>query len=579
MQAGRKPIGARERGCLQRQRRGRLCSRPPTATGGSGGDPGNAPDLASLAALVHGAAASWTANRLCAAFNRLGKLCSPADEHAGAGDSQRTELLHRTLDTLADAYLPLLPGLDDAKWCIIPLWACAKAGYWGGELAAALLQQLGLDAGTLLYKATGQDHANFWWSVSTAPEEARAAGLTEEMLRISADCLLRMAMGPVDIEPQLCSHVLLGCARLGYTDPALLHALAAAAGQAASRMDEQSLANTLYALAVLECKDSAYGPSLRRLTMEVQQRLQRQPYVFTPPSLSITLYALALLQPKDGHQWDTVLAQLASAAGHAAGRMGEQGLSNTIYALEVLRCKGPAYAHALQQLTAEVQQRLQRQPDTLTPQGMSNILYALVLLQPEHSLQWDVVVMQLAAECKRRDFAGFSAQGLANSAWALAKLGYRDQDWLAAAVETAVRPDIMQALTAHGFSSLWYALVLVRHRPTVAFLESTSAASGMLRTEADAQSCTNLLWSLATLGVPHEPRLVDVLVERLGVLLAHKGEMKEQNLANSLWALAVMGPSVLFCHRRSVEGMLREVVRLRKEAEAAAVVEDSGAQL
>ncbi|PNG99350.1 hypothetical protein TSOC_014876 [Tetrabaena socialis] len=211
--------------------------------------------------------------------------------------------------------------------------------------------------------------------------------------------------------------------------------------------------------------------------------------------------------------------------------MNGQDLSNSLYALAVLDCKDPAYAPA---------------------------------------------VVQLAAECKRRDFTGLTPQGLSNSAWALAKLGHNsDQGWFAAVVAAAMRPNVTKGLTAQNLSNLWYGLALMRHRPGPAFVEGTAAASEVLRTGTGGQECANLLWSLATLEVPYEPRLVGVLVERLEELLPQRGAVSDQHLTTSLWALAVMGPGVLSRHQRPMEVLLREVVRRWDQPAAAAVDEGS----
>ncbi|PNH01278.1 hypothetical protein TSOC_012847 [Tetrabaena socialis] len=662
---GGRGAGVRGRGLGDRvQGRGGGGGRgPPGPLRGGPGDPSKARDLPSLAALVEEGAAAWNVSRLCAAFNRAAKLSSPAVEHATAADApQLTHLIHRILDTLAAAYLPLVPGLRDAKWCVIPLWACAKTGYWSGGLAATLLQRLGRDGGALMRQATDQGHSNVWWSVSEAPEGALTAGQTKEVLRASVEGLL--LMGGSSIGTQVCSNVLLACARLAYADPALLHhltsclaaqpdtadcqhlanslyalgelhadcghtprpqdlqplagevvrrlpcgprrvgslgqqggggmfipqalsnmllgcsklgyadpdllqPLATAAGQAAARMDELHLATSLYALAVLGCAGAAYAPAVQCLTVEVQQRLQRQPDAFEPQVLSSMLYALAVLGCK-GPPYAPAVYRLTVEVQQRLQRQPDafepQALSNMLYALAVLGCKGPAFALAVQRLTVEVQQRLQRQPDAFKPQDLSNVLYALAELGFKDPAYAPVVA--LAAECERRGFAGFSGQDVSTSAQALAKMGYSDQAWFESAVAAAVRLGVAEVFAPQAVSSLWHALVLAHHRPAAAFLESTAAASELLRTRASGQSCANLLWSLATLGVPYDPQLVGVLLGRLEELLPQVGEVNGQNLANSLWALAVMGPGR---HLRSVEGLLREVARRWDGGEAGAV--------
>ncbi|PNH12398.1 hypothetical protein TSOC_000704 [Tetrabaena socialis] len=497
-------------------------------------------------------------------------------------DPQQAELLHRTLDVLAGAYLPFVPTLRGAKHCVIPLWACAKAGYWaGGGLAAALLLRLGRDGGALMRGANGQDHGNVWWSLSEAPHGALTPVQTEEVLRAGADSLLRM--GPGEIGEQTCSNALLACARLRRSPTDLLHHLAAClAAPAASR---QHLANSLYALGELreDCGHIPRPADLERLAAGVVRRLDGGDEGagssggegggdrFIPQHLSNMLLGCTKLDLTD----PDLLRPLAAAAGHAAERMGAQELANSLYALARLGCTGPAYEAAVLRLTAAVQQRLRHQPDTFAPQGLANMLYALVELRRERPAAAPVAA--LAAECRRRGFAGFRPQELSNSAWALGKMGHDgDQGWFAAAVAAALRPDVIRGFNPQDWSNIWYVLALVRHRPDPAFLESTVAASNVLRARANGQACANLLWALATLGLPYEPRLVGALVERLGELL-QEGEVNAQILASSLWALAVMGPGVLFHHRRTAEALLREVVRRWDRAGALAFQDGSSA--
>ncbi|PNH05550.1 hypothetical protein TSOC_008183 [Tetrabaena socialis] len=538
--------------------------------------------LPSLAAAAEAGAAEWAAVKdvrtLCAAFNRACTLGMAPGQRPRDSDPNRADLLHRTFAVLEAAYLPLVSRLRDAKSCVMPLWACAKAGYWGGKgLVVALLQRMGRDSGQLMRQSNSQDHGNVWWSLSEAPAEALEAADIEGLMAVSADSLLRM--GVADISPQACSNVLLACARLRHCPGPLLHHLTAClAAQPAARCQE--LANGLYALGEL-CEDCGHTPrpqDLQRLAAEVVRRLPGGPGAagswgqqegrggFIPQALSNMLLGCSKL----GYADPALLRPLADAAGVAARRSNEQDFANSLYALGVLGCIGPGYAPAVECLTLEVQQRLQLQPDAFRSQELSNILYALALLQPERGHHWGALVELLAAECKWRGFIDFSAQSVSNSAWALEKLGYRDQDWFSAAVAAAVRPDIMRAFTAQGLSSLWYVLALVRHRPVAALLEGTIAASEVLRTQARGQACSNLLWSLANLGGPYDSGLVELLVVRLVELLPKRGEVNEQAMTNSLWALTVMGPGAVPRYHYFVERLLREVARRWNDVETVA---------
>ncbi|PNH12698.1 hypothetical protein TSOC_000340, partial [Tetrabaena socialis] len=552
-----------------------------SATGrgrGRGGGRGDPPaDLPSLAADVEARAAAMDVRALCTAFNSACKLGMAPGQRPRDNDPQRTELLHRTFATLAAAYLPRVPGLQDAKSCVIPLWSCAKAGYWGGGLVVALLQRLGRDGGALMRQANDKDHANVWWCLASAPPELRARVEVAQLLQASSRGLLLLP--PAKVGPQACYNVLWGCTKLGVPDLGLPHFMTACLLPALQDAKCQVLATALYALGELR-EDYGHQPrpqDLQRLAAEVAGRLAFLPQAvgggrfegrgsFNEQDLSNMLLGCSKLGLTD----PDLLRPLAAAAGHIAGRMTEQALANSLHSLAVLDCNGAAYAPPVRCLTMEVQQRLQRQPDAFEPQALSNMLYALAELGFKDPAYAPVVA--LAAECKRRSFAGFNAQNLSNSAWALAKMGYgSDQAWFESAVAAAVQLGIAGVFAPQAVANLWYALALVRFRPVAAYLEGTVAASELLRTRANGQGCTNLMCSLAILGIPYDPRLVGVLLERLGELLPRGEEVNGQNLANSLWALAVMGPDVLSRHRSSVEGLLREVVRRWDGAEALAV--------
>ncbi|GFR41428.1 hypothetical protein Agub_g2115 [Astrephomene gubernaculifera] len=490
--------------------------------------------------------------------------------------------LHRTLDKLSAAYLPLVPRLTEAHHCTIPLWACAKAGYWEGPLVTALLERLGQDGGKLLGQATGQNHANLWWSISKAPRNVVMAA--DGPLHASAASILRMSA--YQFSSQDCSNILLACARLQRCHTPLLHHLTACLVVNQSEAACQALANSFYALGELaeDCGHKPQEQDLQNLAGAMLARLQstpgqrpqgqdkalKQDQVFNPQQLANVLLGCVKLGSKD----TSLLRPLAAAAGQAAGSMTEQSLSISLYALAVLGCSGGEYSIAVRQLCSEVHRRLRcRFARLFVPQSLSNILWALERLRPDDK---EALMEALAAECRRRQFAGFKPQELSNAAWALAKMGYsvgptrnrREHDWYKAAAEAASKPAVMKGARAQSWSNLWYALALVRHHPGPGLLLAMQADmhQNALRSSAGFQECANLLWSLASLGL-YDQRLVDALGERMGELLGRQQGDKggkgptNQELANSLWALAVMGPDVLSRHSGLVEGLLREVVR------------------
>ncbi|KAG2497824.1 hypothetical protein HYH03_004094 [Edaphochlamys debaryana] len=514
-------------------RPGRSASAPPPSSRVGGRGPNPIPlikacrDLGELEALVEAEAGAWSREGHIKAFNTALNL-------AGKLPAPDTATRHRVFSTLVAAYLPLLGGLPDAAGCTIPLHACAKAGYWGGGLAAALLQRLSRDRGALLGTANGQNHSNLWWSLSEARDSAEGRQVLSSidlprLLEASAALLLHMPLNSED-----CSNTLIACARLQWSNESLTHHLTARLVQLGAEAASQALANSLYALGEL-AKDAGHTPrprDLQGLAGPVAIRLSQDAAAFKPQELSKMLLGCAKLD----YAAPSLLRPLVAAAARAAPRM--------------------------------------------KPQHLANALYSLALLQPSVSAHGGAVEA-LAQECKRRCFSGFNPQNMANAAWALATMRYPDQGWYAAAAEAAGRSGMMQGAIPQNWSNLWYALALVRHQPASEsrLLERTAEAAGVLRQGAEPQHCANLLWALANLRL-YDERLVDALAWRLGELLGQDPkQLTGQHLWNSLWALAVMGPDVLSGHSGLVEGLLREVERRWAAEGGGAFVDDGLTQL
>ncbi|KAG2497939.1 hypothetical protein HYH03_004201 [Edaphochlamys debaryana] len=470
-------------------------------------------DLGALEALVVVEVEGWSraSNNICinTALSQAARL--------GADPRADTARCHRIFDLLGAALVPLAPHISSATSCTIPLNACAKAGYWRGGLAVALLQRLSEDGGALLAAGREQDLTDLWWVLPSAPPEVRSCIDLGGLLEVSTEAVLETPLH----RSGNCSKLLVACSRLQLSGvDRLAHRLTERVAQRGLWADCYEVANTLYALGKL-AEGVGHTPrpeDLQGLAREVVARLSAGPDsrdVFNPQHLSNMLYACAMLGCTDS---DLILS-LSAAAGRAAGGM--------------------------------------------KPQELANSLYSLALLQPSISAHGGAAEA-LAEECTRHQFAAFKPQELTISAWALAKLGYRyaSQGWYAALVAATERRGAMRGAKTQEWSNLWYALALVRHRPASGrLLQLTAEAAALLRQGAKPQECANLLWALANLRL-YDERLVGALTGRLGQLLTQDpDQIKTQELCNSLWALAVMGPDVLSRHSGLVEGLLREAVR------------------
>ncbi|KAG2428364.1 hypothetical protein HXX76_010508 [Chlamydomonas incerta] len=505
------------------------------------------------------------------------------------------------------------------------LWACAKLEYRD----PALLQPLAAAAATAAAGMTGQALSNSLWALAalgcTGPQyQSAVAALCGGMLqRLRAGGSAAAAAG--GLGQQEIPNVLWACAKLGHRDPTLLEPLAAAAAAAVAGMTSQGLSNSLWALAALGCTGPEYraavdvlareaaggvrgmamqglsnslwalaalgctGPqyqsAVAALCGEVQARLQAGGSASrggpaASQQLSNLLWACAKLEYREPGLLQPLVDAAAAAATAVPGMTG-QGLSNSLWALAALGCTGPEYRPAVGALCDAVLRQLRAGDPTaatagaLSPQALSNALWALEQLQL--GAEQSGLVAALAAEGRRRAFAGFGPQELANSAWALARMGFgggaaepdtapqgqgqqqEGQQWFAAAVAAALRPGgggAMDGATPQAWSNLLYALALVRHQPPPELLDA-GVAEAMRRPGSGGggggQDCASTLYALAVLRLRHAG-LEAAVCDRLGGLLARgpappgsaepsgsPGTLDPQALANSLWALAVLG--------------------------------------
>ncbi len=479
------------------------------------------------------------------------------------------ELKRDIMRTLAECFLPLVPSLPHPKYCVMPLWACAKTQYgWardgGGEvpLAEALLRRLGEDGCALLRQANAQGHSNLWWALSKAPNRGLVAA-QGQVLAVSAECLV--GMRAKDLRAQGCSNVLLACSRLKYKDARLVHHMTRCLVELLTEANAQDLSNALYALGELreDCGHVPRPEDLNQLVGAAVRRLRgwraEEETAGGVQGISNVLLGCAKLGVEDGE----AVQLLAAAAGAVARRMTEQGLANSVWALGKLLGAGggggigvptpPAPRHstaaaaagssaaavcnAVMELLQEVQRRLRRDgaaAPVFSGQSLSITLYGMALLQPyilraaetaqekspkdEWAAGLTAVAAALAGECERRSFGGFVPQDIANATWALARLGHTYQGWFAAAVAAAQRPAFVSTAIPMHWTQLWSALALVRHRPPPELVDCTARAVAGHARRSDSQAFALLLWSFAVLGV-WEERLAGVLLGRLAELV------------------------------------------------------------
>ncbi|KAG2423578.1 hypothetical protein HXX76_015217 [Chlamydomonas incerta] len=415
---------------------------------------------------------------MSAAFTLCGKL-----ESAGPGDAATAAARASVIAALAPALLPLVPRIRKPTQCSIVLWALAKVGRassGNGDapvtaaqlLAVSLLQRL---ADTVvLAEAKPQELANALWALAKLREDQRQRGSgwdptsSPHLATLAGAVASRLsAAAGHGFKVQELSNILWACAKLGYRDSEILQLLAAAAVDASCKMNEQHLANSLWALGALSCSEPEYSPAVRALCGEALRRLRTEMLAgaFKPQELSNILIALAGLQ-LGGDQAALVAAVAVECARRDFAGFKPQDISNSAWALAKMGygvCSTPLATkqqQSQQQWYAAAVAAAQR-PGVMAgaiAQEWANLLYALALVrhQPPPSLLdaagaasamhrgksqecantlWALGVLQLrhggveAAVCGRlgellqRKPESVAAQGVCNSLWALAVLG------------------------------------------------------------------------------------------------------------------------------------------------------------
>jgi hypothetical protein len=307
-------------------------------------------------------------------------------------------------------------------------------------------------------------------------------------------------------------------------------------GVAGAKGVEQSIANTIYGLALVKCS-SATG-FINRLIAAAMTLLP----TFTPQGCSNMLWGLAKLQ----HPLDS--PQLLATTGHtdAASLVGtilqlavlpqlhkfnSHDASNTVYALALLQL--PSNSQVGNAVAATVDRALELVKEgKYEPQAVANILWGCVNLK--HKLSPEQAL--LLADASARSAARCLPHAMTIAMWALGIGGY------SAAAMKLQKPLLayLQANSAdfkpQDLSMTANALAkLGLHCPEL-FSALVAAAKPKLD-EFDSQELANLLHSLASL----EPTTYCSFFKELQpLLLSRLWGFKEQDVANTGWAYAVV---------------------------------------
>jgi hypothetical protein len=172
-------------------------------------------------------------------------------------------------------------------------------------------------------------------------------------------------------------------------------------------------------------------------------------------------------------------------------------------------------------------------------QGIANTVYACGRLQRGLVKPlWDAVEAQ-----SLRCMEGFNTQNVANTLWGYATLGREPGDLMWEALASRAMLLAGEMSPQNVANTLWAYATLREGGGRQANVELVRALEAVAARRIDgfsAQGISNVLWSLARMGLEMSPGLRQTISEHPS-LPVRVGEMNAQNIANTVWALGVMG--------------------------------------
>jgi hypothetical protein len=145
----------------------------------------------------------------------------------------------------------------------------------------------------------------------------------------------------------------------------------------------------------------------------------------------------------------------------------------------------------------------------------------------------------------------FEARNVAHATWALAKIGYKQEDIGEELLRALSRRAcaIMHDFKSQDISNMLWAYATLHTIPEPELYHALSLRGSEIISEFDAQSTSNTVWACAKLGVS-EDAFLDLLVRRVTDLV---GNLKAQHVANIMWSFGT------FTMRRKLD---KEVLNL-----------------
>lgn len=286
----------------------------------------------------------------------------------------------------------------------------------------------------------------------------------------------------------------------------LMQALETRLHEVSHELNEQGVANSLWAVATLPTTACAWQPRVKLLDSLVA-RSQQVCDDFSPQGISNTLWSLARVRFRLGQpQHSRFVAALADRSIAVAHDFNPQEIAITLWALAKLGIKH-------QELLLAISERARSVGHAFKPQETSNTLWAFARMsvQPDSGL---ALVLLKRVEVVGKDF---KAQELSSTLWALTRLDLEPSPALLH-VLTCRTLEVANTMNAHGIATTLGAFSKLRVQPDEDVVFSLTQRAEAIGNTFKPRDINDTIRAFTKLQQSPGDRLVHILRKRAEVV-------------------------------------------------------------
>jgi hypothetical protein len=298
----------------------------------------------------------------------------------------------------------------------------------------------------------------------------------------------------------------------------------------------QNLSNAIWAIATMHQDEDNYLPveAIRVLETHVSDGMDD----FIPQGVSNCLWAFGSLNKNKGFApHPETVARFGEGILRNKDGFKSMELSNVVWAISTLRLELPS--EVIDALDDAVCTAIETQPDFFSSQSVSNILWAAGN-HPE-GMPLSPRLLHALAEMSYAKFATFTPQGLSNTVWGFASVGYNPgPDFLSALRETWAR-DGHNYIVTESANLLWSFQTLKEHPGEECLRVVTHRMSELPDEDMHVQTIANMMYSLAQFEyLPQKVTMERLEVTCISYLRRPDDDTAPHLLSNLLWSFGAL---------------------------------------